>query len=168
MAVTYDGLYTLRCTPSNNLTEQETTTELFESDGVGNPLTRPEIDEPDAAPAYLVKMDLDSQAMHLIDPLSDSILSTTTTLSTNKLRLITLHNPTLRIEMKNKSLISYEWAWRWGEDWRLIWNRNRDSLSTRDSGFTLRCVCILLSLNLRRCLTYLFVRHHIIQHDTET
>lgn len=139
-SVSYDGLYTLRCTPSSSLAESETTTELFESDATGNALVRPEIDAPDALPNYAVRLDLEEQCMHLIDPLSNGILATTTSLSPNKLRLITLHNPTSRVELKNKSLISYEWRFRWSEDWKLTWHRSRDSLSTSNSGYTLRSV----------------------------
>lgn len=137
-AVNYDGLYTLRCTPSSSLTDQETTTELFESDATGNSLVRPEIDAPDALPNYAIRLDLEEQCMHLVDPLSQSILATTTSLAPNKLRLITLHNPTIRIELKNKSLISYEWRFKWADDWRFVWHRSRDSLSTSNSGYTLR------------------------------
>lgn len=137
-AINYDGLYTLRCSASNNLTESETTTELFESDATGNSLVRPEIDAPDAPPTYAIRLDLEEQCMHLIDPLSSGILATTTSLSPNKLRLITLFNPTSRIELKNKSLISYEWRFIWGEDWKFVWHRSRDSLSTSSSGYTLR------------------------------
>lgn len=137
-ALNYDGLYTLRCTPSSSLTEQETTTELFESDATGNSLVRPEIDAPDALPNYAIRLDLEEQCLHLIDPLSQGILATTTSLAPNKLRLITLHNPTIRIELKNKSLISYEWRFKWADDWRFVWHRSRDSLSTSNSGYTLR------------------------------
>lgn len=139
-SINYDGLYTLRCSQSSNLTESETTTELFESDATGNPLVRPEIDAPDAPPTYSIRVDVQEQAMHLIDPLSGGILATTTSLSPNKLRLITLLNPTTRIELKNKSLISYEWRFHWADDWKFAWHRSRDSLSTSSSGYTLRWV----------------------------
>jgi hypothetical protein len=134
----YDGLYTLRCTPSSSLSEAEYTTELFESDATGISLVRPEIDAPDALPNYAVRLDAEEQALHLIDPLSKGTLATTTSLAMNKLRLITLHNPTLRIELKNKSLISYEWRFTWAHDWKFIWHRSRDSLSTSNTGYTLR------------------------------
>ena len=155
-----DGLFTLRCSErptenSNSLlpegagaagtssSSSSSSTaaaaaaiiDLHPSDAVGNLLSRPEIDEPDAPPLYSVQLISDSGSLDLLDPLSASVLTSTTSLAANKLRQITLHNPTQTVELKNKSLISYSWVFDW-EGSRYVWNRSRDTISTRDSGYT--------------------------------
>lgn len=129
-----DGLFTLRCS-ANPL--DASVVDLAASDPQGTPLSRPEIDEPDAPALYSVAFNDGDGSIQIIDSLSSSLLSSTTSQAVNKLRSITLHNPTITLELKNKSLISFSWVFEWGGI-RYIWGRSRDTLSTRDSGYTLK------------------------------
>lgn len=149
----YDGLFTLKCCTS--IVPGHGLLDLREADSVGTLLHRPEIDAEDPEPLYSLSIDGSSTSspstsspsgeepslptLYLIDPLSKSPLASVATLSPNKLRLVTLHNPTSHIELKNKSLLSYEWSFVY-QDCKFIWNRSRDSLSTRDSGYTCKLV----------------------------
>ncbi|KAL7009691.1 hypothetical protein EMMF5_000599 [Cystobasidiomycetes sp. EMM_F5] len=131
MAATYDGLYTLRAAPS--LVERETV-DLFPCDSAGQPLHRPEIEEADPPAAYALSMHHEKPGiMSLVDPLSGSILCSTITISQNRMRCMQLHNPSANVELKNKTLMSFEWAFRW-EDMRFAWQRDRETISTRNSG----------------------------------
>merc|ERR1711939_36821 len=167
--LSYDGLYTLRITPS---LVQTNTLLLTASDALGNLIDRPTIDEEDAAPVYSVELQGASSSsataspspspsgqalaaaggssapsveasstaissLHLLDPLSDAKLATAFSVTPNKLRHVQLHNPPLLAVLKNKSLLSFEWAFHY-EDSRFAWGRSRDtvSLSTRDTGYT--------------------------------
>ena len=131
---TIDGLFTLRCSP-NPL--DATVTDLAPCDAVGNPLSRPTIDEPDSPPLYSVAWNDGDGSIQIIDPLSSSLLSSTTSTGVNKRRLITLHNPTQSLDLKNKSLISFSWVFDW-EGHRFSWGRSRDTLSTSNTGYTLK------------------------------
>lgn len=132
MAATYDGLYTLRAAPS--LVERETV-DLFPCDSAGQPLHRPEIEEADPPAAYALSMHHEKPGiMSLVDPLSGSILCSTITISQNRMRCMQLHNPSANVELKNKTLMSFEWAFRW-EDMRFAWQRDRETISTRNSGY---------------------------------
>jgi len=156
--LSYDGLYTLRIVPS---LVQKNTLLLHPTDSVGNMLKRPTIDEQDDDPVYSVELqsadspasepgaaaavsstpppttiDVNAiSAIHLLDPLSDTVLSTSTSLTPNKFRQVQLHNPSLAVELKNKSFFSYEWVFRF-EDATLSWGRSRDTLSTTNTGYS--------------------------------
>jgi hypothetical protein len=131
---TIDGLFTLRLSPNPLDTA---VTDLTACDGVGNPLSRPEIDEPDSPPLYSVAFNDGDGSIQIIDALSSSLLSSTTSVSVNKLRTLTLYAPTLCVDFKNKSLISFGWLFQW-EGMRFIWGRSRDTLSTSNTGYTLK------------------------------
>lgn len=131
---TNDGLFTLRCAASPL---DPSVTDLTASDPLGVPLSRPTIDEPDAPALYSVAFNDGDGSIQVIDSLSSSLLSSTLSVSNNKLRLITLHNPTSRLELRNKSLISFSWIFDW-QDMRFSWGRSRDTLSTSNSGYTLK------------------------------
>ena len=126
-----NAVYTLKAAAS--LVNKDTL-DLLPTDAVGNLLARPEIDDPDAPPAYSIDHS-ESSRLSIVDPLSASELSTVTALTHNKLRLVQLHNPDANIEFKNRSLLSFEWEFYWQEDMRFSWSRSRDSLSTRETGF---------------------------------
>lgn len=127
---TYEALYTLKGTAS--LVNKDNL-DLLPTDSIGNLLQRPEIDDADAPPAYSVDYS-ELGRLSILDPLSSSALSTVTSLSPNRLRLVQLHNPDAAIELKNKSLIGFEWTFEW-QDMRFAWSRIRESLSTRETGF---------------------------------
>lgn len=132
---TYEGLHTLRAAQS---LVESTTVNLHHCDSAGNALQRPQIDEADEPAAYAVSLHHERPGvLSLIDPLSGGILSSTTTTSANRTRMVQLHNPEATIELRNKTLISFEWSFRW-EDVRYSWHRDRESISTRNSGYTCR------------------------------
>lgn len=132
----YEQLYTLKCSPSI-IHKDSHTIDLLPCDTAGNLLTRPQIDEADEPAAYSISIDDAGQTLHVVDPVTQTKLSTVSSSAPNKLRHVQLHNPETIVEFKNKTLLSFEWKFEW-EDMRFAWNRSRDTLSTRDSGYTLK------------------------------
>jgi hypothetical protein len=130
----YEHLFTLLCSPS---ALRPNDIDLIEADSSGTLLRRPEIDQPDEPAAYTVSMDSAAQTLNVVDPLSGSSLVTVESVVPNKLRSIKLHNPEAVIELKNKTLLSFDWSFKW-QDMKFSWNRSRDALSTRDDGYTLK------------------------------